>query len=87
MRKVKGLLTVIILVVILMGCLFAEQRYTRMVTVTEVKNGVVTVADDYEHEWEFFGEGFEEGQRIKVLMDNKTTDTNIFDDEIVRVID
>lgn len=87
MRKVKGLLTAIILVVILMGCLFVEQRYTRIVTVTEVKNGVVTVTDDYEHEWEFFGEGFEEGQEIKVLMNTNTTDSNILDDEIIRVIE
>lgn len=87
MKKVRGLLVGIILWVALMGCMFVEQHYTRTVEVVNIEGQEIIVEDDYNHQWKFFGEGFEEGQEIKVLMNTNTTDSNILDDEIVRVID
>ena len=86
MKKVRGLLVGVVLCVVLMGCMFVEQHYTRTVEVVKVEGQEITVEDDYNHQWKFFGEGFEEGQEIKVLMNTNTTDNNILDDEIVRVI-
>lgn len=87
MKKVRGLLVGMVLWVALMGCMFIEQHYTRTVEVVRVEGQEITVKDDYNHQWKFFGEGFEEEQRIKVLMNTNTTDSNILDDEIVRVIE
>lgn len=87
MKKVRGLLVGIVLWVALMGCMFIEQHYTRTVEVVKVEGQEITVEDDYNHQWKFFGEGFEEEQEIKVLMNTNTTDSNILDDEIVRVIE
>jgi hypothetical protein len=87
MKKVKGLLVGIVLWVVLMGCMFVEQYYARTVEVVKVEGQEITVEDDYKHQWIFFGEGFAEGQEIKVLMNTNTTDNNILDDEIIRVIE
>jgi hypothetical protein len=87
MRKIKGVLVVVTLGLLLwVGCL-VEQHYTRKVEVVKVEGQEITVEDDYNHQWKFFGEGFEEGQEIRVLMNTNTTDRNILDDEIVRVIE
>ena len=87
MKKVRGLLVGVVLCVVLMGCMFVEQHYTRTVEVVKVEGQEITVEDDYNHQWIFLGEGFVEGQEIRVLMNTNTTDSNILDDEIVRVID
>ena len=87
MKKVRGLLVGMVLWVALMGCMFIEQHYTRTVEVVRVEGQEITVEDDYNHQWKFFGEGFEEGQEIKVLMNTNTTDSSILDDEIIRVIE
>ena len=87
MKKVRGLLVGIVLWVVLMGCMFVEQHYTRTVEVVKVEGQEITVEDDYNHQWIFLGEGFVEGQEIRVLMNTNTTDNNILDDEIVRVIE
>jgi hypothetical protein len=87
MRKIKVVLVVVMLgLLLLVGC-FVEQHYTRKVEVVRVEGQEITVEDDYNHQWKFSGEGFEEGQEIRVLMNTNTTDRNILDDEIVRVID
>ena len=87
MKKIKGIGVVLVLVGLLWVCSLVEQHYTRTVEVVRVEGQEITVEDNYNHQWKFFGEGFEEGQRIKVLMNTNTTDRNILDDEIVRVID
>ena len=87
MRKVKGVLVVVVLGLLLWVCCFVEQHYTRTVEVVKIESQEITVEDDYNHQWKFFGEGFEEGQEIKVLMNTNTTDSNILDDEIIRVIE
>lgn len=87
MKKVRGLLVGVVLCVVLMGCMFVEQHYTRTVEVVKVEGQEITVEDDYNHQWIFLGEGFVEGQEIRVLMNTNTTDNNILDDEIIRVID
>jgi hypothetical protein len=87
MKKVKGLLVGMVLWVALMGCMFIEQHYTRTVEVVRVEGQEITIEDDNNYQWKFFGEGFKEGQRIKVLMNTNTTNRNVLDDEIVRVIE
>ena len=60
MKKVRGLLVGVVLWVVLMGCIFVEQHYTRTVEVVKVEGQEITVEDNYNHQWKFFGEGFEE---------------------------
>lgn len=88
MKKVRGLVVVVVVLGLLLwvAC-FVEQHYTRAVEVVKVEGQEITVEDDYNHQWIFLGEGFVEGQEIRVLMNTNTTDNNILDDEIVRVIE
>ena len=37
------------------------------------------------NEWSFFGEGFVEGDEVRVTFSTSNTDNNIYDDEIIHV--
>lgn len=60
-------------------------HYTREVTVVRVQEEEVTVQDNYNNLWTFYGTEYTEGQKITVVMYNNNTDSIITDDEIVRV--
>jgi hypothetical protein len=88
MKKIKRALAVaVVLGLLLWVVCFVKQYYTRTAEVVRVEGQEITVEDDNNYQWKFFGEGFKEGQRIKVLMNTNTTNRNVLDDEIVRVIE
>lgn len=58
--------------------------YTKTAVVTEVNN-IVTVVDKDGEEWQFEGDGFEEGDTVILLIDDNDTETK-YDDIIVDAI-
>ena len=62
-----------------------EHHYTREAEVVDVCGDVVLVEDTCGFEWEFYGEGFEIGQQVKMKMFTNYTHDTIFDDEIEKV--
>ena len=63
-----------------------EHNYTREVKVIDVQGCDITVADNYEHEWVFFGDGYEVGDIITVKMNTNYTDNTVNDDKITGVL-
>ena len=64
---------------------YFEHHYTREAEVVEVRGDVILVEDTCGFEWEFYGEGFEVGQQVKMKMFTNYTHDTIFDDEIEKV--
>lgn len=52
--------------------------------VDSIKNSSVTVYDISGNLWQFYGEGFTEGQIVRITFDTMNTET-IYDDEIIKV--
>lgn len=73
-----------ILIIFLIVSYFSS-IYTRHAEVGYVSNDLVRVIDDSGNIWEFQGEGFQPGDRIKMTMDSCGTDEKISDDLIKRV--
>ena len=46
---------------------------------------MVTVEDTCGFEWEFYGDGYEVGQKVEMKMHTNFTHGEIFDDEIKKV--
>ena len=83
--ELKDIIILIIMLFIFCMLSWYETHYEREATVYSIENNIVTVIDDYRNYWEFESEGFNKGDRIKMLMDTMRTDSNIYDDEIQRV--
>lgn len=49
------------------------------------KESVVVVRDTRGHEWGFYGDGYNKGDKIKLTMSTNHTDNFIRDDEIIAV--
>ena len=64
---------------------YFEHHYTRQAEVIEVRGDVVLVEDTSGFEWEFYGKGFEVGQKVEMKMHTNFTHDTIFDDEIEKV--
>lgn len=62
-----------------------EHHYTRQAEVVEVCGDVVLVEDTCGFEWEFYGDGFEVGQKVEMKMHTNFTHNTIFDDKIEKV--
>lgn len=62
-----------------------EHHYTRDAKVIEVSGDLVIVEDTCGFEWEFYGEGYEVGQKVEMKMFTNFTHEEIFDDEIKKV--
>ena len=62
-----------------------EHHYTREAKVVEVSDDLVVVEDACGYEWEFYGDGYEVGQQVKMKMFTNYTHDTIFDDEIEKV--
>lgn len=58
--------------------------YSMDATVVNVTKERITVVDKTDNEWEFFGDGFTRGQKVKVTFDNNHTEIR-YDDKIVKV--
>ena len=64
---------------------YFEHHYTREAEVVEVCGDAVLVEDTCGFKWEFYGDGFEVGQQVKMKMFTNYTHNTIFDDEIEKV--
>jgi len=59
-----------------------ETHYCRNAQVTNVNNQLIEVTDSADLVWEFYGDGFRTGDKVRLYMFNNGTDSNIYDDEI-----
>lgn len=59
-----------------------ETHYCRSAEVTNVNKQCVEVTDSADNVWEFYGDGFRTGDKVRLYMFNNGTDSNIYDDEI-----
>ena len=64
---------------------YFEHHYTRQAEVIEVCDDIVLVEDTCGFEWEFYGDGFEVGQKVEMKMHTNFTHNTIFDDKIEKV--
>ena len=62
-----------------------EHHYTRNAEVVEVSDDLIVVEDTCGFEWEFYGDGYEVDQQVKMKMFTNYTHDTIFDDEIEKV--
>ena len=81
----KALLVTATFSLALCFCSKVETTYNREATVTNVSNEIVTVIDESGNEWNFVGNNFSTGDKVKLVMDNNHTNT-IKDDVIKNVI-
>lgn len=66
-------------------CSKIEMTYTRKAVVTEINNTLVTFTDECGYNWQADLERLEIGDRVKLIMDNNTTNNNIKDDKIIKI--
>lgn len=64
---------------------YYEHHYTREAEVIGVCGDLVRVEDNCGFEWEFYGEGYEVGQKVEMKMFTNFTHEKISDDEIKEV--
>ena len=62
-----------------------ETHYYRTAEVVAISGDEITVTDTTDNEWLFYGDGYTEGDKVKMLMFTNYTDNTIYDDEIVKV--
>lgn len=62
-----------------------DTHYTMDCEVDYVDGEIITVLDKTGNLWDFCGEGFHKGDRVKVTFFNNTTDHTRYDDEIIKV--
>ena len=62
-----------------------DTHYTMTCEIDEINGDIITVIDGTNNLWDFYGEGFHKGDRVKVTFFNNTTDHTRYDDEIVKV--
>lgn len=62
-----------------------EHHYTRNAEVVEVSDDLIVVEDNCGYLWEFYGDGFEVGQKVEMKMFTNYTHNTIFDDEIEKI--
>lgn len=77
---------IIICFVILPGIAgWFDTHYTINCEIDNVDGEVITVIDQTGNLWDFCGDGFHKGDRVKVTFFNNTTDSTRYDDEIIKV--
>jgi hypothetical protein len=87
-ETVKAVITVVVFVLMLSACSYAEHHYTREdCTVVAVAEDVVTAEDRQGYVWEYTVEGSapEVGSTVDLVMYTSLTDSYIYDDEVVGV--
>ena len=85
---IKVVTIVVMLVLMLNACGYAEHHYTlEDCVVVAVAEDVITVEDKQGHVWEYTIEGSapEVGSTVDLVMYTSLTDSYIYDDEIVDV--
>lgn len=90
MRMIKTVLAVIVGIAVIGGVGNYESTYTRTAEVTEVQNdSLVTFTDPTGNDWDYYfedGTDLEVGDSVKLIMDTMHTDSNIYDDEIKKIV-
>lgn len=78
----------VLLLFIIVFCFISviETTYTRNVTVTQVSDTMITVRDEHDHNWTFYGDGYFVGQELTLVMNTNNTNSNIYDDLIEQVL-
>lgn len=88
-NAITGILTLVMITVcfvILPGIAgWVDTHYTMNCEVDNVDGEIITVLDGTGNLWDFCGDGFYEGDLVKVTFFNNTTDSTRYDDEIIKV--
>ena len=84
-EKKQLILVGLLILVLLIFCSYVESFYTRKGTVKYTIDDLVVVEDECGYEWEFYGDGYIQGDEVLMLMDNNHTDLIIEDDVITHV--
>lgn len=89
MRKIKGMIIIILLAVLFIGIYFADGIVVRKGQVESVEGNVVTIVTNCGTAWEWGleeREYFKEGDKVKLVMYNKDTEKVLEDDVILKIV-
>lgn len=84
-KAIKRFSAITLIIFGFLACSWFETHYSREAKVVNVDGDIITVEDTCGYLWEFEGDGFSVDDEVKLLMDSKHTDSNIYDDEIIDV--
>lgn len=85
MKKIRNFLFIIICILIFILCNYIEITYTRIATVQKIENDLITALDSCGNLWEFTGDNYIVGDKVRLTMDTNHTDSIITDDQIKSV--
>ena len=87
---IKTVLTVMLGIAIIGGVGTYESTYIRTAEVISVQNdSLVTFTDSTGNDWDYCfenGTNLKTGDNVKLIMDSMHTDSNIYDDEIKKIV-
>ena len=86
---IKTVLTVMLGITIIGGVGTYESTYTRTAEVVEVNNNLAIFTDATGNDWYYYfddGTDIKIGDNVKLIMDTMHTDSNIYDDEIKKIV-
>ena len=81
---IKKMLMVLVMFVCVLGVGYVECHDTREAIIVSCDNEIVIAKDNAGYLWAFEGEGYAEGQAVKLTLNNNNTE-DITDDEIIKV--
>lgn len=88
-KKVLEILKGIVVTVVIFGSFalvsYVEGHDSRNAKVTDIKGSEIIVVDETDNVWSFYGDGYEVGQNVKLIVDNNHTYNKLSDDEIIKV--
>ena len=88
-EKIKEFISGMSIIGFIIGALliggYIDTHYTREATVVKINEDEIVVEDSIQHHWSFYGEDYKIGDKIKMTMFNNYTDSNIYDDKIIKV--
>lgn len=85
MKKVKVILVIISIITLSILVAYDERHSTVECTVVQVTETTVTVEAPNGHLYDYYLTVPMIGEKVKVTFDNRGTETNPYDDEIVKV--
>lgn len=87
---IKSILVIMTSVVVINGVGIYESTYTRTAEVIKIQNdSLVTFTDATGNDWDYYfedGTDLEIGDNVKLIMNTMHTDSNIYDDEIEKIV-
>lgn len=89
MKKIKGVVVIILLAMLFIGIYFADGIVVRKGQVESVEGNVVTIITNCGTVWEWGleeRECFKEGDKVKLVMYNKDTEKVLEDDVILKIV-